>query len=343
MPLSVNNPITVRDLRGVKDFYDGPIMVGSKAGKIFLLEGAQDSKLVIKDDAVYQPQIKASNLAMKAIQLNSRTKILSPHEVNQLKEFVALYFHLRQEYKLMGIKYRSDMKESMQKLKIKLDDPQTNFHKMNAQQVQDIQKALEKRLNGDKTELQGFTATLAGPNGLESLGRIIAVDLFIGNTDRFFPRNWDPAAEENRTKTIGGQVFRFRALVNPNNVFRSLNGPDPISGLDFLDPQSRFKTLGNRLGDIENDLYPWPMRVLTDQRLTKQFAEDIIHDLELLLNPHKSRLSTKTKLGKNRKNRVIRGMKAGAQLIKQRMLQKYPLVNMTPEVRDRYDVLNAIH
>jgi len=114
MALSVNTPITTKDLRGVRDFYPGPMTVGSKAGKIFLLEGANDSKLVIKDDAIFEHQMKASSMAMKAVHGQSRAKMVSPVEVNQLKEFVRLYFDLRREYKAFGIKYRSDMKESMQ-------------------------------------------------------------------------------------------------------------------------------------------------------------------------------------------------------------------------------------
>lgn len=341
MGLSLSGTITVRDLRGVRDFYPGPMAVGSKSGKVFLLEGAEDTKLVIKDDAVFQPQIKSASFAMKAVHRNSRAKLLSPVEVQQLKEFVRLYFDLRRDFQSMGLDYRPEIEEDMGKLRYKLDDRATTFHKMEVQDVQDIQGALEKRLNGDKSQLRGFAAVLAGPNGLESLGEIIAVDLFNGNTDRFFPRGWDPTVEQNLSKRIGGMVFDFRALVNPKNVFRALNGPSPVSGLDFLDPQSSYKNMRDQLNE-EFYNYKWPARVMLDPRKLTQFAEDVVHDLELLLNPHRSRFSRRTKLGKNRKGRLISGMKSGMRKIKMRMEQKYPVRTMPAAIKERYDVLNAI-
>jgi len=214
---------------------------------------------------------------------------------------------------------------------------------MSLQDVKDAKGALEKRLTGDKTELQGFTASLKGPGGLESLGEIITVDLVNGNTDRFFPVDWDPSGEDGpNTRTIGGQVFRFKALVNPGNVFMSLGPGGKASGLDYLDPQSSYKNMNQRLAEHESGYeFNWPARILLDRRARKKYAGDTIHDLELLLNPHKSKFSVRTKLGKGRKDRVVAGMVSGAQKIAVRMKRKHGLA-MPPAVKDRYDILAQV-
>ncbi|MDH3903772.1 MAG: hypothetical protein OES90_11185, partial [Xanthomonadales bacterium] len=191
MALDVKAAITVNDLRGVNDFYDGPAVHGSKAGKIFLLEGSNDSKLVIKDDAVFDNQVVHSRSIMKAVHRpSSRVYMLQPGETQALRMFCKLYFEIRAGYKELGMKYRSDMKPSVKKLQDALSRPDVNFQKMTLQEVRDIKGALEKRLTGDKTELEGFTATLKAAGGLASLGEIVAADLVIGNTDRFVPRGW---------------------------------------------------------------------------------------------------------------------------------------------------------
>jgi hypothetical protein len=241
------------------------------------------------------------------------------------------------------MKYRSDMKLSVKKLQDALARQDSNFQKMTLQEVKDVKGALEKRLSGDKTELESFTATLKGPGGLESLGEIVAADLVTGNTDRFMPRGWGVGEEGVKAWTIGGQQFNFKVLVNPGNVFVSLGPGGRASGLDYLDPQSAFKNFAMRLDEHESAYNArWPARILTDRSARKKYAERIIHDLEILLNPHKSRLSTRTKLGKARKDRLIAGMVSGAGKIATRIQQKAG-VPMPPAIKDRYDILVSVH
>jgi len=343
MALAVKTPIRLEDLRGVKDFYDGPAVHGSKAGKIFLLEGANDSKLVIKDDAVFDQQVAHSRSIMKAVHRpSSRVSMLQPAETEALKTFCRYYFEIRQSYKEFGMKYRSDMKLSVKKLQDALARQDCNFQKMTLQEVKDVKGALEKRLSGDKTELEGFTATLKGPGGLESLGEIVAADLVTGNTDRFMPRGWGVGEEGVKAWTIGGQQFNFKVLVNPGNVFVSLGPGGRASGLDYLDPQSAFKNFAMRLEEHESAYNArWPARILTDRSARKKYAERIIHDLEILLNPHKSRFSTRTKLGKARKDRLVSGMVSGAGKIATRIQQKAG-IPMPPAIKDRYDILVSV-
>ena len=329
MALGLNNTIVANDIYHIQMFKDL---------KVFLLVGGNNDKVVIKTDAIHAPQIRSANPIIKAIAPSAKLKILTDTELAALKSFIATYEHLEQAYHEWGMTYKPDEAPAVQSLKQSLGFG-FPFVKMEAVNVTDLTGALEDRLTGDKSDLRSFTATLNASGGLEMLGKIIAVDMFNGNTDRFYPGSAS-------TKTIGGVDFSLKCLVNVGNVFhvKTAAGSE-VGALDFVDPSSNFKNINQSLSDIEEPGDPdtiWPARILVDKSKRKDFAKDVVHDLEKILNPHKSKFSLKTKLKFGATDRIITGMVQGAQMIKTKLEQKYGPNRWTPGIRERYDIIRQV-
>lgn len=331
MSLSVNSPIIYTDIDHIKMLKDL---------KVWLLIGFNNDKVVIKKDAVHAPQIRSVNPIIKAIAPTSKLKILTPAETAGLNQFVKLYEDWSREYEAMGLDLDPDEDQAVKDLKTVLGPmfPEP-FVKMEAVALTDLEKALEKRLapNSNKADLRAFTATLNAPGGLERLGKIIAVDLFNGNRDRFFPGS-------KSEKTIGGVSFKLRCLVNVGNVFHVTSAAGgEIGALDFVDPNSLFKDINKPLAEAEraaNKL--WPGRILADKKLRNAFAEDVVHDLETILSPRKSTFSLKTKLNSGAADRLSKGMAEGGRLIKSKLEAKYNPNRWTQGVRERYMIICTV-
>lgn len=328
MPLSVNSPIVAADIDHIKMLKDL---------KVWLLKGFNDDKIVIKKDAVYAPQIKSANPIIKAIAPGSKLKILTPAEITALNNFVAAYEGWARELDQMGMDLDPEEDQAVKDLKEVLGPrfPEP-FVKMEAVNVMDLEKALDQRMapNADKTNLRAFAATLKAPGGLERLGKIIAADLFNGNTDRFHP---------NRKKaiTVGGVTINLRCLVNVGNVFRvETAGGSEVGALDFVDPQALFKDTNQPLTQVEKNVDKlWPGRILADKKLRNLFADDVVHDLEAILSPRKSIFSLKTKLGSGASGRIATGMAEGTKLIKSKLEAKYNPNRWTTGILDRYKII----
>ncbi len=95
----------------------------------------------------------------------------------------------------------------------------------------------------------GFKKVLSYVNNkpvcMRSLGEIIAVDLFIGNFDRFDKRN---------------QAW---VINNPGNIFLTYSDSEGARflGIDFFDPNSRFAYMFENISTCEQDMNePWAAR-----------------------------------------------------------------------------------
>jgi hypothetical protein len=205
--------------------------------------------------------------------------------------------------------------------------------------VTDLMDALHKRLgpDRDKSGVRAFTAVLNASGGLEKLGQIIAIDLFKGNADRF-----DWANVQGQQRSFGtNQGFNVRYMTRPNNVFLAVtDGRPEIAPLDFIDQTTGFKNIRQTLAHGE-ETEQWPGRILADQRRRKEFAEGVVHDLEAVLNPHKSKYSLRTKLSFGAAGRVESGMVQGALLIRTTLAAKYQHYpnGWPPGAQERYNVL----
>lgn len=330
----MNNPIVANDISRIAMF---------KQLKVYLLKGNAQDKLVIKTDAIQTPQYKSANTIVKAVDHSARVKILSKQEEQALKDYCDSWDDLDSFYADLirqGLPVKNpfeDSRDAVTNLKQSLTFG-FPFVKMEAHNLRDLEGALKDRAAGNKQDLQAFTQTLTEKGGLEKLGHVVAVDLFNGNTDRFFPGT-------NNNVTIGPYNIHLKALVNVGNVFVVLTGGGfKVSALDFVDPQSRFKDLNQPLANLEASSSKedqWPGRVLISSSRRSAFASDIVHDLEKILHPKKHALSLKSKLGVFAARRLESGMIAGAQAIRQKLFTKFN-GKWTAGAKERYDLLAKV-
>jgi hypothetical protein len=292
-----------------------------KANKVWkLINITGDEELVIKIDANEASQIKDANRVAKVIDPMAKVKILSLPEVNALKEYVRIYQELSayfDAHQLTCKALEQTEKESVANLKKMLDDldkyPEP-FVKMQSLTVHNLEEAAIQRSQGNKELVKDFASILKAQGGLEKLGEVVAVDMFNDNTDRFYPGY-------NTTRKFGTFNILLKVCVNPGNVMMALNDQNNLSItiLDFIDPQSNLKTYNAPITGAAAGI-----NAITDRRLRKQFAKDIISDLESFLHPKKSKYSVLTKLGSNAATRLERGMVQGMNKIRAKLSSKYP-------------------
>ncbi len=227
MTLSVFLPIQCADIIEVRMY---------KALKVFLLCGIDGSELVIKTDALTDGQIKSSGHAVKAIDPSAKMKILTPVERRELETYCEIWLDVDSFFESIGVgspvpgdkSVVKDLKESLG-----FGFP---FTKMAKQIIHNIEDAAIQRLEGNKAVVRTFVKTLTAKNGLESLGQVVAGDLFNANKDRFNPYQ---APKEQK---FGSISIHVRVLVNAGNVMLvATQGGFKVSMLDYVDPNSQFK------------------------------------------------------------------------------------------------------
>jgi hypothetical protein len=311
MALSMTSDFSSEDIHIVKEF---------KEMKVWLLESLDGDKLVIKIDAIGSDQIKAGNRVVKIIDPLARVKVLSKMEEEALRQYVRAFLEVSAFYESLGMTNHplshtnkqavENLKEQVENL-AKFPEP---FVKMQAMTLRNIEKANEERGKGNKQLVRDFVATLTEKNGLETMGKVVAMDMFNDNTDRFYPGGGKQGYK------IGPYEFNFKALVNVGNVMIALDDSNAfkVTGLDFLDPQSKMKTYGHSVDNVAG------FGTIVNARKRKKFAEDIVYDLELLLHPKKHKWSLKTKLGVSAATRLEKGMVQGMAEIKNGFKKKYP-------------------
>lgn len=325
MPLSRDNLIEANDISRVIEL---------KELKVYVLIGREDDKIVIKHDAVEEPAVKNANTIVKGIDPSVKLKILTPNEVIALTRYVAAWEALNAHWEREHVpNWDLEGRTAIPGLKASLAIKDVPWVKMAALDIKDLDKAVEKRLEGDKSAVNVFIAALSAKGGLEKLGQVIAADLFNGNTDRFLP---DSPRELKVGQGASATTFSLKCLQNIGNVFVAMGTKGyEVSALDFVDPQSRFRDIHAPLG--EN----WKFEILRDKKKREAFAAAAIADLETLLHPHKSPLSPLTKLGKDAPARLATGMVQGAAAIKARLEKKFAPMP-TDGVGQRYTIVTQV-
>lgn len=331
MPLSLNSPIQTTDIQEIKD-------LGSH-GNVWLLKGFHQDKIVVKLEKGNTVEIKSANVGIKAIAPSAKLKILSPTELTAIDQYILNFEEAEKEYKLLGMPLSVAEKQATKNFK-NLRFSRLTFLKMEPVNVMDLGESYWKRMDGDKRDLRAFIATLNDTGGLERLGKIIAVDLFIQNGDRFWP-NDDGFFRKIFMDTPDGGVdqsrFKTRCLVNVGNVFRidTGNGAE-VGALDFV---GSVWDINKPLAECEKTHGKWGGRYLADKAKLNSFAKDVAHDLETVLNPHRSKFSLKSKLKGDAARRIVHGMVEGVQAIKLKLEQKYNPNRWTAGVLERYKIL----
>jgi hypothetical protein len=219
------------------------------------------------------------------------------------------------------------------------------FVKMDPVNIMDLQDAYLARMDGDKRDLRNFANTLNANGGFERLGKIIAVDLFIQNRDRFWPNDtgaYRQVIMEDRDGNSTMSDFKVRCLGNVGNVFRiDTGGGNEVGALDFV---YRNWDMDKPLQQCERENNDkWGGRYLADAIKRDGFAKDVVQDLETILSPNRGTFSLKKKLKSDAASRVARGMVEGAGLIKTRLESKYaPPKLWTQGARDRYEIIRQV-
>ena len=190
-----------------------------------------------------------------------------------------------------------------------------------AEGIVSIEDAQQRAAAGNKTDVRSIAAALSATDGLESLGRIIAADLWNGNNDRFSPN---------------GGADGHRVLVNAGNVLLAFHGNQntlkPI-GLDAYEAMGMFRNYNQTIPQLEEGLDQWSGRLLANTPASnlalKTFCDSAVADIEDVLGPRNRKLlfAKTRRLPSNASNRLQQGVLSGAIPIrtKMRMLAGRPI------------------
>lgn len=324
MTLSINQPLIATDILDVRELKDG---------KIFLLMGRDDSRLVIKaEPQVTGDKIKAAASTLKAIDPCVKMKPLLPAEINALKEFVQnwekLVATIKSAMKSDHEPVTEKEKQSIAKLKAAIQtygsaspSGRTDIAKMNFVQmttlgvVLDVEGTAQDDGSWDEARrtFAKFIKALDKSGGLEKLGQIMAGDFFIGNLDRF-----SADGSGIGLKLYGEtKIKKLKVLFNLNNIIlmKEAKGKSTRpSMLDYMDPNTQHLFLDNTLANSPAAA-DWPMRVLLNSTSRKKIAQDLIDDLNYVLRPERNMFGTSKLGGRNPVGRVDDGIVAGIKAI----------------------------
>jgi hypothetical protein len=338
--LSLETPITAHDIQEITALGDN--------GNVFLLHGHGADSIVIKYENMEAGQIKSARPAIKAISPSTKLKFLKTDEIQALNSFVADFQRTAQGFAeagmpldkkdlalIKGLKSKLDYSQGIGRPK-NIDAAQRPWYKMALVNVTDLHGVLEQSIEGDKSDLKAFIATLNAKDGLEGLGRILAVDLYIMNSDRFWP-------QAGTQQQLGGITFEFRCLRNLKNVFRieTDNGGSEVGAMDFIFHADGYTDVHKPLAECERSK-PWGGRTLASKALREFYAKDVAHDLELVFNPRRGNHGLKTKLKSDAASRISAGMVSGAQLIWGKQQMKYHPNGWTAGTSDRQAILAKV-
>lgn len=299
--LSFDMPISSDEIEKIKELKDE---------KVFLLTGFHEDRVVVKADTVEKNQLKQANFGMKSVDRRARVKALTDGELVELKMFADTSVFQLELLEATNL-HPKDVDHPLRRLKGSPGwDVGYTFFKMEAHTLIDMAQAYQlahpagKNKPVDLRLITDFATSLKATGGLEKLGEIIAVDLFNAYEDRFFPG--------------GGQDYRkWKAIVNLGNVFVTAdpnqNNSLVPTGLDFLNKAT--PTWQTQVTD------QWPGHVLSNVQKRRQFANDVIDDLEYIFAPIPATKRTlrkpKPALGYHDKavQRLIDGMREGVKKI----------------------------
>jgi hypothetical protein len=333
-------------------FFDACKSLGTSMNPVFLLTAYDNSVLVLKrEEATVNPVNLKYNLKfVKAVNPAARGKVLDPEEIANLKSCIALHEWLSKR----GYQTASP---DLAKLRDALNQHGTWFKMQEVKELANLRSViLDAQNNANKGPLRQFVASLNAKGGLESLGQVVAVDLFNQNQDRFCPRvpvahplTYDTGATKygGKAHDLGGK--EFFVLVNLGNVMLGLdNNKKKAVALDSFDPFSgSFTDVNQTIEQLEAAGGIWFGRMLTAgaRHFRKLYAEDIVNDLEFAWGPRnrKFKFLKSTRLDSNAAKRIFHGMESAIPVIKQKL---HALINKPgrlapPGLLSRYAILNS--
>ncbi len=311
--LGVNQPIeSWPDIKAVVPL--------ANARPVYLLVGTDDSHVVIKNEVGGQSDatnLKFANRAMRTVSPAFVSKVCLRSEVQVLKQRVD-YEVMLCDMKLLPLPAEIDHLDQS------LQNGGVWFKMEKAEGVLGLNTAMAQARNQqDKSGIRQIAAALQ-KGGLDALGKIIAADLFNGNTDRFNPFNQDRFGNTVRAGDVipgSNPLQRFAVLLNVGNVLISMqNNQNRPIGLDAYEAQGDWRKLDKTIQQLElvaQNNERWPGRHLEDTpqeaQWRAQFAALVAADLETALGPRNRKIfwGTRRRLPKNAAARILAGMNAG--------------------------------
>jgi hypothetical protein len=314
---------------------------------VFMLACIDDgSYLVIKQERQFWAPVggerKAMNHNLKAMAEVSPTvagsKALIPQEVAVLNLFVRASEGLSQT-----TNYTEPADVALLRTFLLGSGPWFKMSK--AEGVIDLKSAIEDaQVRHDKTGLRAIAQALNALGGFERLGRIVAIDLYNNNLDRF---NWFNAGDWNPWSATNA---KFKTIGNLGNVLLALEkGALRPVGLDSFDSQSEYSDVGQTIDVLETgktgpkELWGGNLLARDARDRRKRFAQDIFDDLQDALWPRHRWLffPNKRRLDKNGPQRILRGMDLATNTLRGMLQQKLSKSSPPQGLASRLAVLGA--
>ena len=298
----------IDDVSGVK-------LLAGTDHPVFLLQMPDDSGLVIKREESRDPaQLKNNMSLMRAVSGAGAGKVLNPGELTVIDDYL-----LRCQIYAQSMQQTEDV--SVAELRRQRTAPKQAWHKMaEAPGLIDVKQALVQLQAQNKQGVRMISAALNAQGGFETLGRIVAVDLFTGNMDRFDVNE----AEGERAACYNPMTKeKFRVMQNLGNVMVSVQKKDRIVlGLDSYDPSSGYNDMSKDIGHLEDNNFSnlaWSGRLLSpkENARLKGFCKDIYADLEEAFGPRNRKFAflNQKRLDPRGPQRLLTGVEEGRKLV----------------------------
>lgn len=224
------------------------------ARPIYVLVGTDGSQDVIKSEINFKDHDKDNlhyaNLAMHRVSPAFLAEVCVPFEVEVLRSLVGMYIALA------NITF-TPVPTEIDHLDESLQNGGVWFKMSKAEGVRDLGTAMKERSDHqDKSGVRQIAAALRG-GGLETLGKIIAADLFNGNIDRFNPYFTDKFGQEQQ---VGDKIpgtdpqKQFAVLLNIGNVLFSMQqDKSRFVALDPYDRQGHWRKMNKTIQKLKKN------------------------------------------------------------------------------------------
>ncbi|MFK7994339.1 MAG: hypothetical protein AB8B87_09380 [Granulosicoccus sp.] len=294
-----------------------------RPGTVYKLHGHAGDVIVVKKEAgnVNKTQLKHARRVMKTVDANAgNVKPLNNAEQTELLKWANFMISATAQFANNAANYPAVTAATEIRQLFAHGVGHSLWYKMPLSDLTPADKILDARMGVggavDKSGTVALTRGLKNDGGLEQLGRIIAADMFINNTDRFCPPGGQNIGSQRQ---YGAKNLKFETLCNIGNLFmigKTTNFDISVSGHDFFDPASGYRDFDSTLAVLaQNYNEDWLGESLCSGRSRRAFAKAIIRDLETLLCPNRKRVSLRTKLGMNSFRRIEAGFLDGMQRI----------------------------
>ena len=285
---------------------------------VYLLQMEDDTGIVIKKE---QGVASAANLKhnlsiMKTVNRQSEGKLLDAGEIQAVQDYLSLSKAYQQS---LHIPEEADTVE----LRLDFQGAATAgwFKMEEAPGLITVASALKQLQNNDKQGVRLIAKTLNEQGGFETLGRIVAADIYNGNGDRF-SLNDGPGVKAGYYDEV--TQTKYRVIFNLGNVLVSVRKKDRlVLGLDSYDPNNKNSDINQTIEALDAkadfDFDKWQGGLLssgqTERR--KAFCADIFEDLNDILGPRNRRFYflKQKRLDPKRAARISKGMDEGRRLI----------------------------